>query len=149
MTQQKYWTEELSFIAGVLLNHPGMQGEAWKRRHEVAHYLSLCMAKGFTQSENEARLCVDRYLAGKRKVTPPGTARRKRDAKERAQLMANLPAPLLSAVTEVIADNVKAVAQYRAGNDKALNALVGQVMKRYKSDAAVIKELLSIQVLQQ
>ncbi|MFA7528140.1 MAG: Asp-tRNA(Asn)/Glu-tRNA(Gln) amidotransferase GatCAB subunit B, partial [Ottowia sp.] len=45
---------------------------------------------------------------------------------------------------QVIADNAKSVAQFRAGKDKALNALVGQVMKASggKADPARVNELL-------
>ncbi len=47
-------------------------------------------------------------------------------------------------VAEVIAANPDNVAQYRAGKDKAFNALVGQVMKASKGKAnpAVVNELL-------
>ena len=38
-------------------------------------------------------------------------------------------------VDEVIAANVKNVAEFKAGNDKALNALVGQIMKGSKGKA--------------
>ena len=38
-------------------------------------------------------------------------------------------------VDEVLANNAKAVEQFKAGNDKALNALVGQVMKASKGKA--------------
>ena len=47
-------------------------------------------------------------------------------------------------VDEVLATNAKSVAEFRAGKDKALNALVGQVMKasRGKANAAQVSELL-------
>ncbi|GLS03556.1 aspartyl/glutamyl-tRNA(Asn/Gln) amidotransferase subunit B [Chitiniphilus shinanonensis] len=47
-------------------------------------------------------------------------------------------------VLEVIAANPKSVEEYRAGKEKALNSLVGQVMKasRGKADPAVALELL-------
>jgi aspartyl-tRNA(Asn)/glutamyl-tRNA(Gln) amidotransferase subunit B len=38
-------------------------------------------------------------------------------------------------VDEVMAANVKNVAEFKAGNDKALNALVGQIMKASKGKA--------------
>lgn len=49
-----------------------------------------------------------------------------------------------SMVDEVLANNVKAVEQFQAGNDKALNALVGQVMKasRGKANPAQVQELI-------
>jgi aspartyl-tRNA(Asn)/glutamyl-tRNA(Gln) amidotransferase subunit B len=47
-------------------------------------------------------------------------------------------------VDEVIAANPDNVAQYKAGKDKALNALVGQVMKasKGKANTALAGELL-------
>ena len=47
-------------------------------------------------------------------------------------------------VDEVIAANPKSVDEYRAGKDKAFNALVGQVMKASKGKAnpAQVNELL-------
>ena len=38
-------------------------------------------------------------------------------------------------IDEVIAANAASVAQFKAGKDKALNALVGQVMKASKGKA--------------
>jgi aspartyl-tRNA(Asn)/glutamyl-tRNA(Gln) amidotransferase subunit B len=42
---------------------------------------------------------------------------------------------LQAIVDEVIAANEKSVAEFRAGKDKAFNALVGQVMKASKGKA--------------
>jgi aspartyl-tRNA(Asn)/glutamyl-tRNA(Gln) amidotransferase subunit B len=51
---------------------------------------------------------------------------------------------LVRIVEVVLADNQKSIAEFRAGKDKALNALVGQVMKasRGKADPVRISELL-------
>jgi aspartyl-tRNA(Asn)/glutamyl-tRNA(Gln) amidotransferase subunit B len=48
-------------------------------------------------------------------------------------------------IDQVIAANPKSVAEYRAGKDKAFNALVGQVMKASKGKAnpALVNELLA------
>ncbi len=51
-------------------------------------------------------------------------------------------------VSAVIAENEKAVGEYRAGNEKALNSLVGQVMKRAKASGLnanpeLVKQLLT------
>lgn len=40
-----------------------------------------------------------------------------------------------SMIDEVLANNAKAIEQFKAGNDKALNAIVGQVMKASKGKA--------------
>jgi aspartyl-tRNA(Asn)/glutamyl-tRNA(Gln) amidotransferase subunit B len=51
---------------------------------------------------------------------------------------------LLAIVDQVLADNPKSVAEFRAGKDKAFNALVGQVMKasRGKANPAEAADLL-------
>lgn len=116
--------------------------EHWDKRYEVEWYVSRCIVAGFANTPDQVRLCAERYLAGKRKVTPPGTKRRKRDAKRMRDMMSNTPAELLAAVAGAIADAPRAVQQYLSGTEKALNALVGGVIKRYKTDPAVIRELL-------
>jgi aspartyl-tRNA(Asn)/glutamyl-tRNA(Gln) amidotransferase subunit B len=54
-------------------------------------------------------------------------------------------AAIAAAVDAVLAENPKAVADYKAGNQRALGALVGQVMKRMggKANPAVVNELLA------
>jgi aspartyl-tRNA(Asn)/glutamyl-tRNA(Gln) amidotransferase subunit B len=54
------------------------------------------------------------------------------------------PAELVRIVDEVIAGNAKSVAEFRAGKEKAFNALVGQAMKasRGKADPAAVGALL-------
>ena len=65
------------------------------------------------------------------------------DSLELRQL--NDDSALEAAVDAVIAANPKSVAEYRAGKDKAFNALVGQVMKATKGKAnpAQVNELLA------
>lgn len=58
------------------------------------------------------------------------------------KMKSSTPAGLTTAIDDVIASNAPIVEQYRNGNDKVLNALVGQTMKKYKGDPAVIKQLL-------
>lgn len=137
----KYWTEELSFIAGALGSFL-QEKNAFDRKDEVANYVSLCMAKGFCKTEDEVRLCAERYLAGKRAVTPPGTTRRKKLTLQQAKIRSTIPDELRAAVAIVMTSNEKAVTQYRTGNEKAVNALIGQVMRLYKTDAVIVKELL-------
>ena len=51
---------------------------------------------------------------------------------------------LAAAVDEVIAENPENVEKYRAGEEKVLNFLMGQVMRRTqgKADPAAVRELL-------
>lgn len=117
-------------------------GEHWVKRWDIARYIDRCIGAGFCKTDNDIRLCAQRYIDGKRAVTPPGTKLRKKQAKERKALRANVPVELTAAVTEVISANEKAVTQFKGGNEKAINALMGQVIRKYKADAAFIKELL-------
>jgi aspartyl-tRNA(Asn)/glutamyl-tRNA(Gln) amidotransferase subunit B len=56
----------------------------------------------------------------------------------------NDDAALAAMADDVIAANPKSVDEYRAGKDKAFNALVGQVMKasRGKANPAQVNDLL-------
>ncbi len=49
-----------------------------------------------------------------------------------------------TAALEAIKENPQAVADYKAGKEKALNSLVGAVMKKTKggADARVVREVL-------
>jgi hypothetical protein len=114
----------------------------WDERFDVAWYVDRCRLAGFAETDDQMRACALRYLAGKRRVTPPGTARRRRDERRRRAELAAVPPELAAAVAAVVAENEKAVAQYRAGVEKAINALVGQVMRRHRADPAVVKTLL-------
>ena len=45
-------------------------------------------------------------------------------------------------IDKIIIDNVSICAKIRAGNDKAIGALVGQILKQHKADPATVKDLL-------
>lgn len=133
------WTPTHSRLAEALT--PILTKEWWSRRWHVAWYVNLCEMAGICDTDHMRRLCAQRYMAGKRKVTPPGTRRRKKTEKERARLMLNTPNELTAAID--VALESTAAQQYAAGNDKALNAVVGMVLRQYKANPAVIRELIS------
>ena len=58
---------------------------------------------------------------------------------------ARLRAQLEAVVAEVLAEQPKAVATFRAGDEKALHFLMGQVMRKTKgqADAKRVRELLA------
>lgn len=132
------WTPAHSQLANALT--PVLNGEWWDRRWEVAWYVNLCEMAGFCDSDDMRRLCALRYMAGKRKVTPPGTQRRKKAERERRKLLGNMPPALVEAIAA--AETSTAAQQFAAGNDKALNAVIGMVLKQYKADPSVVRELL-------
>ena len=113
----------------------------WERRHEVEWYVNRCEMAGFCDTDDMRRLCAQRYMAGKRKVTPPGTQRRKVAERERRRLLRAMPIALTEAIA--VAAESTAAQQFATGNDKALNAVVGMVLKKYKAEPAFVRELLA------
>ena len=141
MTKKNIFNEDTFVIANAISSLLKERG-CWHIRNQVAYYVDLCIRAGFCKTDNDIRLCAERYLAGKRKVTPPGTQRKKQQAKERKKLLSNIPQQLLDTVKDVVLKNEKAVQQYKSGNEKAINALIGQVIKVHRYEATVIKDLL-------
>ena len=115
---------------------------AWPDRYAVEAYVWRCIAAGFCKTDDQARLCAERFIAGKRKVTPPGTARRLKAERKLKETLSKVPPELQAAIDAALAEQSKAIAQYKSGVEKALNAIVGSVMKRHKADPAIVKELL-------
>ena len=133
------WTNDDSIMAEALI--PILAGTPdWDKRHDIAWYVSRCQMSGFCDTLEMMRLCAKRWLAGKRKVSPPGTKRRKSKARERRKIMNNLPPELIVAIAT--ACKTEAAAQYRGGNEKALNSLVGVVLRSVRTDASLVRELL-------
>lgn len=133
------WTLANSRLADAITSV--LEGEWWDRRWEVAWYVNRCEIAGFCETDNMRRLCARRYMAGKRKVTPPGTKRRKREERERRKLMREMPAALVEAIEVSLASD--AAKQFSMGNDKALNAVVGMVLKQYKADPSFVRDVLT------
>ena len=108
------------------------------------HYKGLIdlYLKNDQKNTNLVREIVKRILIGKKAITLPGNKRKKRQEKEREKLKKNLPKELLAAIETVYTNSAKAIQQYKDGNAKALNAMVGMVMKNFKHDASIIKDLL-------
>jgi aspartyl-tRNA(Asn)/glutamyl-tRNA(Gln) amidotransferase subunit B len=90
-----------------------------------------------TVSNNAARQVFDALWAGE-----GGDVDALIEAKGLRQM--NDAGALEAIVDEVIAANAKSVEEFRAGKDKALNALVGQVMKasQGKANPAQVNEVL-------
>jgi aspartyl-tRNA(Asn)/glutamyl-tRNA(Gln) amidotransferase subunit B len=68
--------------------------------------------------------------------------------KEKGLAQVSDEAAIAAAVDAVLAENAKAIADFKAGNARALGALVGQVMKRMggKANPAVVNRVLSERV---
>jgi aspartyl-tRNA(Asn)/glutamyl-tRNA(Gln) amidotransferase subunit B len=96
-----------------------------------------------TVSNNAAKQVMDALWAGPIADTDPqAQVDAVIEAKGLKQM--NDAGALEQIIDEVLAANEKSVAEYRAGKDKAFNALVGQVMKASKGKAnpAQVNELL-------
>ncbi len=89
-----------------------------------------------TVSNNGARQIFDLLWAqGRLNGTPVHVDFVDRTIDEQGLKQMNDTGALLAIVDEVIAANAKSVEEFRAGKDKAFNALVGQVMKASKGKA--------------
>ena len=130
---------ELDIIASLLELLP-FGSKEFKQRFDIYDYIWRCNRAGFCNTQDAVRLCLERYLAGKRKVTPPGTAHKKKQARERRKILQNLPAELVTAIDK--ACDSPAAQQFKDGNTKALNSIVGMVLKVHRTDAALVKELV-------
>lgn len=113
--------------------------DQWAIRDQVAWYVSRCEMAGFCSTDDMRRQCAERYLAGKRKVTHPGTAKRKKQEKATKKILANIPFDLLEAVAQ--AKQTTAWAQYQSGNAKAINSVIGPLIKRFNVPVNVIKTI--------
>lgn len=134
-------------IAGSLSTILRPQDTAWPNRDDVMWYVSRCEMAGFCTTDDLRRRCAERYLAGKRAVTPPGTRRRKVRAKRTRELLVHLPAGLLEALEE--GKRTKAWAQYVGGNEKAVNAVIGPLIKRFGVTFEVVSTLIKQTAVQQ
>jgi hypothetical protein len=120
---------------------PALEGTPyWDQRWDVEWYVNRCIVAGFCKTDDQIRLCAQRYVVGKRKVTPPGTRRRKEEARRMRKMLANTPVELMAIIDEAI--KMEAAKQYLAGNDKSLNSVLGFVLRQYKTDANVVRALL-------
>ena len=102
--------------------------------HDRPVLLVGCGALGGSLAQTLVRCGVGRLVLADRDVVI--------EAKGLKQM--NDDAALQAIVDAVVAANQKSVAEYRAGKDKAFNALVGQVMKgsQGKANPAQAAELL-------
>ena len=129
-----YW-ELVGDIANVVRGTPH-----WENRKEILWYVSRCEMAGFATTAAEKQNCALRYMAGKRKVSAPGTKRRKRNLQEQRKMLKNMPPELVAAIN--VACESDLAKQVIGGNAKAMNALLGSVLKAHKAPAALVKQLL-------
>ena len=136
---ETYWTPSHARLARALT--PALLGtDWWDARHRVAWYVNLCEMAGFCDTDDMRRLCAERFMAGKKKVTPPGTGRKKRADKMRRRIARNMPQALLAAIEEAVL--LPAAAQYAAGKERAMDSLVGFVMRSHKTDPVLVRDML-------
>jgi aspartyl-tRNA(Asn)/glutamyl-tRNA(Gln) amidotransferase subunit B len=98
----------------------------------------ICRVADATVSNNGARQVFDALWRGEGDAAGgPGSALARVDALIEAMGLKQMSdASALEAIVDaVLAAHAKSVAEYRAGKDKAFNALVGQVMKASKGQA--------------
>ena len=119
----------------------------FEQRQDILWYVSLCQDAGFATTKLQRQECARRYMAGKRKVSPPGTKRRKRSLQEQRKFLKNMPPELIEAINTASQSDL--AKQVLAGNAKAMNALVGSILKKHKAPAAIVKQLLEDKLKEQ
>jgi hypothetical protein len=140
----RQWTEHISVLVDAILpllaDEDGNQSPFWGSRHEIASYVDACEAQGYCHDLLTRQACARRWMAGKRKVSAPFTKTRKRAALKKRKAMAIVPEALKIIIAQALI--TPQGEQFKAGNQKALNALVGMVLKQFKYDAAAVKDLI-------
>ncbi len=111
-----------------------------RKRIELEWYLIRCEERGFAKTHDALLLCARRWMAGKRKINPPGTRARKESAKATRKLLSNMPAELLTALDTACSS--PAAQEYASGKGKALNAVVGLLLRQYPIDAATARQII-------
>ncbi len=134
-----YWNEDVAKLVDAVL--PVIPQEWWDRKHDVFNYVNRCEMLGFAGTDELRRQCATRYMAGKRKVSAPGAKRRKDQAKKLNRLIANTPQKLVEAVEA--ACQTKMAKSVENKNSKAMNALVGMVLSKYKAEPAAVRYLIA------
>lgn len=134
----RYTSDDIRLMG--VLNPLLLHSTHWENRWQIIWYVQRCESKDWCNSDDVRRSCAQRYISGKRKITPPGTARKKAAAKKLTQFLKNPPTELLNLILE--ACNSEIGKQVQEGNTKALNSLVGSVLKKYKTDPNAVKILI-------
>lgn len=142
------FTLEVSELANAILPLlKGEEGESkslhFASRYEILDYVDRCETAGFCHNLLTRQACAKRWMAGKRKVSAPFAKTRKRAAAVKCKALKSAPAELLVFIQSALGTSQGL--QFKAGNAKALNALVGMVLKQFKYDAAAVKELIQQQ----
>jgi hypothetical protein len=139
-----YWTDNMSKIASIaikVVQKTEDEGGDLSLIHQIGYYLSLCNIAGFAKTEKDLDACARRYLAGKRKVSPPFTKTRKNAAIKARKARESVPKEVLDQI-----DFVMTLPMAQNVNEKSINALVGMVLKKHKYNPQVVKELIQSRV---
>lgn len=139
------WTDRMSELADAILpllvgEEGGTKHPMFELRQSIADYVDLCEAAGFCHDLLTRQACARRWMAGKRKVSAPFTKTRKKAAAAKRKALGAVPKELLDLVKVALC--TPQGLQFKSGNAKALNALVGMVLKQFKYEASAVKELI-------
>lgn len=138
MTSLMFNAERYTVLSNIMdIIEPGHP--SWNKRFDIEAYVWKCKDKGFVNTKSDVHNVIRRWLDGKRAITPPGARKLKKLAKERKK---GVPEELKGVVAEVVANNAKVVSSYKEGNEKSLNVLMGQTLKKVKYDPAIVKDYI-------
>lgn len=147
---EKSYRKRMSFIAEAVyeieVEYKALHGKDEKYDsfcRNIRWYMGECI--DFINNYDDALLIARKYLKGKRKITPPFTRQRKEEARKKRKMLKNIPSELLTFLDEQSSNPL--LQQYKDGNEKAINAFVGQIIKFVKQnslplEASVIKTIV-------
>lgn len=117
---------------------------------DIKEDIEHCLLDVLTPKPDRERIEKDRCpIALEEEEERLTKKKQEQEAKQQSKVEAAKEAPeeLLEIIRQVVENNAKIVTQYKEGNEKAINSLVGQVMKLYKFDAGVVKKLLEENII--
>lgn len=109
-------------------------------RWDITYYIHDCWDAGLCRNKDQIIECIKSWMEGERDIVAPGTKRRLAEEAKRKELASNVPQELIDVVNNLKGDPL--IQQHRDGNPKAINALMGKVLKQYKADPVFVKEFL-------
>jgi Asp-tRNA(Asn)/Glu-tRNA(Gln) amidotransferase B subunit len=112
---------------------------SWCYKDDIEWYVWKCKDKGFVRNKQDVHNVINRWLSGKRKITPPGTRKAKKLMQQKKK---GVPSEVKEIIASVIAKNQVLADNYKAGQEKALNVLVGKALKEVSHPPAIIKEYI-------
>jgi Asp-tRNA(Asn)/Glu-tRNA(Gln) amidotransferase B subunit len=112
----------------------------------MAKYVSDVLELYDKKDKDLVRRIMEAYQRGKRKINLLGTSSKKKQFKELNKLTQNVPPELDEIINKTFTTHFNIVEQVKSGNSKAINQLLGIVIKQYKIDGLVLKKIIESKI---